>query len=120
MKLNEVMYKFTGNTLKIMDGVIGHVKRNKKIYTTLVLVLAVGYVDDVFRFIDLCVNEFSLWQFGKSASQLSNIEMSLIIKSLGEQLFEVVRKIAILCFGFIVSIDILKVFYNKKLNKESM
>ena len=39
-----------------MDVIIGHLKRNKKIYKTLVMMLAMGYIHHVFVFLNECIN----------------------------------------------------------------
>ena len=115
MKLDQVKFKYSGKTLEVMDVIIGHLKRNKKIYKTLIMMLAMGYIHHVFVFLNECINCVFLDVVGKTLTIASDVECVMVMKYLIEFVFNEVKRFGAAILTFILSVDFFRSFKIKNM-----
>ena len=69
LQLNKLKTKYSEKTLSAMDVAIKHIKKNKEIYNMLVVLLVLGFGDQVFIFLNDFVQNATIFGFGKNVSQ---------------------------------------------------
>lgn len=108
LQLNKLKTKYSEKTLLAMDVAIKHLKKHKKIYRTLIVMIAIGCIDNVFFLLELYVKDVTHFMFGKSIAQCTTTEIITIMHIAGKNLLKSMQTICIMILTTITTFNFIK------------
>ena len=106
--LGKLRTRYSEKTIIAMDAAIKHLKKHKKIYRTLIIMIAIGYIDNVFFLLELYVKDVTHFMFGKSIAQCTTTEIITIMHIAGKNLLKSIQTICIMILTTITTFNFIK------------
>ena len=113
MRLNQTLLsklrtRYSEKTIIAMDAAIKHLKKHKKIYRALIVMIVIGYIDDMFFLLEAYAKDVANCLLGKSISQCTTNEIITIMHIAGKNLLKSIQTICIMILTTITTFNFIK------------
>ena len=109
--LGKLRTRYSEKTIIAMDAAIKHLKKHKKIYRALIVMIAIGYIDDMFFLLEAYAKDVTNCLLGKSISQCTTNEIITIMHIAGKNLIKSIKTICLYILAFITTFSFYKTLF---------
>ena len=105
--LGKLRTRYSEKTIIAMDAAIKHLKKHKKIYRALIVMIAIGYIDDMFFLLEAYAKDVTNCLLGKSTTN----EIITIMHIAGKNLLKSIQTICLYILTFITTFSFYKTLF---------